>query len=400
MPGSQADEIDWENLSNKELHDKFQQMMTEQVQDVLNNFEEAMEKITGLEKTFETKLDNRFNELLARLPPPAAPVAPLQQQQLRPLPNQYGRAQRVPIVPGQNSGAAVTAVGASLAPATAPAGTQEDDEYAGDYEDEVDQNQHYMQPPVPPPAGRPQVYIRNGRPAPPPQVRDDVHIPKLKLNIPPFEGRYVPDIYLTWELETEQRFTCLQYPEERRVAAAICAFTSFACVWWSEHCRLYPIPTTWAALKTAMRTRWVPPYYQRELLQKLQRLRQGKNSVEEYYQELQTGMIRCGIVEENEAMLARFLGGLNREIQTILDYKEYTNITRLFHLACKAEREVQDRQAFGRTNFSAGRPSSWTPRASSTSTAPAPPSGATSSRDSRKQAQPPLSAKSAPAGPA
>ena len=52
--------------------------------------------------------------------------------------------------------------------------------------------------------------------------------------------------------------------------AAVCAFTSFACVWWPEHCRLYPIPTTWVALKTAMRTRWVPPYYQRELLQKLQ----------------------------------------------------------------------------------------------------------------------------------
>ena len=70
-------------------------------------------------------------------------------------------------------------------------------------------------------------------------------------------------------------------PEERRVPAAVCAFTSFACVWWSEHCRLYPVPATWAALKTAMRTRWVPPYYQRELLQKLQRLRQGKNYVEE-----------------------------------------------------------------------------------------------------------------------
>ena len=70
-----------------------------------------------------------------------------------------------------------------------------------------------------------------------------------------------------------------------------------------------------------MRTRWVPPYYQRELLQKLQRLRQGKNYVEKYYQELQTDMIRCGIVEENEAMLARFIGGLNIEIQTILEYK-------------------------------------------------------------------------------
>jgi len=146
-----------------------------------------------------------------------------------------------------------------------------------------------------------------------------------------------------------------------------------------------------------MHTRWVPPYYQREFLQKLRRLNK-ENSVEEYYQELQTGMIRCGIVEENEVMLAHFIHGLNREIQTILEYKEYTNITRLFHLACKADHEVQDRQALARTNFSTGRPSSWTPRASSTSTAPAPPSGATSSRDTRKQAQRPLSAKSAPVG--
>ena len=111
-------------------------------------------------------------------------------------------------------------------------------------------------------------------------------------------------------------------------------------------------------------------------------------------------MIRCGIADDNEAMLACFMGGLNREIQTILEYKEYNNITRLFHLACKGEREVQDRQALARTNFFAGRPSSWTPRASSTSIAPSPPSGATSNRDTRKQAQPPLSAKSTPAGPA
>ena len=110
------------------------------------------------------------------------------------------------------------------------------------YEDEVDQNQNCVQPPPPP--VRPHAYHRNGRAAPPPEVRDHAHLPKLKLNSPPFEGRYVPDIYLTWELETEQRFTCLQYPEERRVPTVVCAFTSFACVWWSEHCRLYPIPAT------------------------------------------------------------------------------------------------------------------------------------------------------------
>jgi hypothetical protein len=58
------------------------------------------------------------------------------------------------------------------------------------------------------------------------------------------------------------------------------------------------------------------------LLKKLTRLEQGKNSVQEYYQELQTGMISCGIVEDNEAMLARFFGGLNKEIQHIFYYKE------------------------------------------------------------------------------
>ena len=168
--------------------------MSGQVEDVLNRFEEAMEKIDGIEKAFETKLDNKFNELLARLIPPASPVAPLQQQQHR-LPNQVGRAQRVPIEPGQTSGAAIPTVGASVTPAATA-------EVENHYEDEVDQNQNYVQPPAPPPPGRPHAYHRNGRAAPPPQVHG--HPPTLKLNIPPFEGRYVPDIYLTWELETEQ----------------------------------------------------------------------------------------------------------------------------------------------------------------------------------------------------
>jgi hypothetical protein len=53
-------------------------------------------------------------------------------------------------------------------------------------------------------------------------------------------------------------------------------------------------------------------------------------------------MIHCGIVQDNKAMLARFFGGLNKEIQHILDYK-YNTFTRLFHLACRADLEVQDR---------------------------------------------------------
>jgi hypothetical protein len=46
-------------------------------------------------------------------------------------------------------------------------------------------------------------------------------------------------------------------------------------------------------------------------------------------------MIPCGIEEDNEALLACFFGGLNKDIQNILDYKEYNTITHLFHLLAK-----------------------------------------------------------------
>jgi hypothetical protein len=41
------------------------------------------------------------------------------------------------------------------------------------------------------------------------------------------------------------------------------------------------------------------------------------------------GMLRCGLVENEEASMGRFLGGLNREIYDILSYKEYNSLTRI-----------------------------------------------------------------------
>jgi hypothetical protein len=53
------------------------------------------------------------------------------------------------------------------------------------------------------------------------------------------------------------------------------------------------------------------------------------------------------------------VAGLNHEIQDILEYKDYANITHLFHFACIAEREVQGHHTSAKTNFSAGRTNSW-----------------------------------------
>jgi hypothetical protein len=53
------------------------------------------------------------------------------------------------------------------------------------------------------------------------------------------------------------------------------------------------------------------------------------------------------------------VAGLNREFQDILEYKDYANITRLLHFACRDEREVQGRHTSAKTNFSVGRTNSW-----------------------------------------
>ena len=95
-------------------------------------------------------------------------------------------------------------------------------------------------------------------------------------------------------------------------------------------------------------------------------------------------MIRCGILEDNDSAMARFRGVLNREIQDIIDYKEYYDMTTLFEYACKAEREVQGRRSKTYSNPFAGR--------SSTSTsAPVPPAPSTSTTTPREKTTKPAS---------
>ena len=90
-----------------------------------------------------------------------------------------------------------------------------------------------------------------------------------------------------------------------------------------------------------MHNRFVPPFFKQDLRKKLQRLTQDDRFIEEYYQKLQISMLHCDIIEDEEAAMARFYGGLRRKIQDIIDYKEYNSVPRLFQLVCLAEKELQ-----------------------------------------------------------
>ena len=53
-------------------------------------------------------------------------------------------------------------------------------------------------------------------------------------------------------------------------------------------------------------------------------------SVQEYFVELQKVMICCGIEEDPEDKVCRFYGGLRREIQNIIYYKDFNTTNHLF----------------------------------------------------------------------
>ena len=62
----------------------------------------------------------------------------------------------------------------------------------------------------------------------------------------------------------------------------------------------------------ALRRRHLPSYYNRELMDKLQRLQQRNMIVEEYRQKMELYMMRASIREEEVTTIARFLSGLLR----------------------------------------------------------------------------------------
>jgi hypothetical protein len=128
-------------------------------------------------------------------------------------------------------------------------------------------------------------------------VCNDDPFAKVNFFIPPFNGSYDAEAYLDWEKIVEQKFSSHLVPEQYHVRQATSEFKDFALIWWNELATLGLQPHTWDGLKAAMHQRFVPPSNQHDLCKKLQWLDQGDMSIQDYYAELQKGMIRAWVHE-------------------------------------------------------------------------------------------------------
>jgi len=123
--------------------------------------------------------------------------------------------------------------------------------------------------------------------------------------------------------------------EERKVPLATLSFQGNTMYWWTalerERCLHKDPPIKyWNDVRGALRCRHIPSYYNRELMDKLQRLQQKSMSGEEYRQKMELYMMRASIREEETTTIARFLSGVNLEIRNKVELLPYRDDPTLY----------------------------------------------------------------------
>lgn len=118
---------------------------------------------------------------------------------------------------------------------------------------------------------------------------------------------------------------------KRRVPLVAMRFRGHAASWWKQlkvtHNRTGRTPIqTWEKLKKHLRATFLPHNYDRLTYNKLQNLKQGSRSVEEYAEEFSLLLTRTEIYDSEDQLVSRFIGGLQPQLQNSLAQFDPTSI--------------------------------------------------------------------------
>ena len=109
-----------------------------------------------------------------------------------------------------------------------------------------------------------------------------------------------------------------------------------------------------------MEARFVPRNYQEDLRRKLFSLKQGSQTVDEYYKEMELLMLRADFDEDDINTMYRFLEGLRRDIRDAVELCHYTNLQELLQLSKKVEAQQRAKtRTFLRPSERPWQPKQW-----------------------------------------
>ncbi|VFQ89741.1 unnamed protein product [Cuscuta campestris] len=188
----------------------------------------------------------------------------------------------------------------------------------------------------------------------------------FKVDIPTFEGKNDPDEFLEWLETVERVFDFKDVSNEKKVKIVALKFRKYASTWWTNTCTKRrrndkePV-STWVKMRSLLKKKFLPAEYVRENFAKLQTLRQGSKSVEEYNREFEELLLRCDLQEDDEQTFVRYLFGLNLQIANTVELQSYDSLEELMKLALKVEAQHKKSKAFfSKNNTPSPRPYSST----------------------------------------
>uniref|UniRef100_A0A151UDP9 Retrotransposon gag domain-containing protein n=1 Tax=Cajanus cajan TaxID=3821 RepID=A0A151UDP9_CAJCA len=147
-------------------------------------------------------------------------------------------------------------------------------------------------------------------------------------------------------MKVEKLFSCHGISEERKVSLETLSFQGHSMYWWTSlekerRINHEPLIQYWNELRSALKRRHIPPFYDRELKDKLQRLKQGSSSMAEYRQSIELLMMRAGIREKERTTILRFQSGLNVEIRDNVELLPYRDLNELVQLCSRVEHQLK-----------------------------------------------------------
>ncbi|XP_024013377.1 uncharacterized protein LOC112087736 [Eutrema salsugineum] len=153
----------------------------------------------------------------------------------------------------------------------------------------------------------------------------------VKLTAPSFAGKVDPEAYLDWEKRMDHIFDYYNHPGPKRWDRVISD---------RKRNRLRAIDS-WIDMKDMLRQRYVPPHFHRDLQRRFRGLKQGTRSVEEYYEEFERLRNRLELNDDEEALMAQFVDGLQERLSRKVERQVYQDFKDLFHLAVQAEQHIK-----------------------------------------------------------
>ncbi|GJT11497.1 transposon ty3-I gag-pol polyprotein [Tanacetum coccineum] len=152
----------------------------------------------------------------------------------------------------------------------------------------------------------------------PPQA-DPICSLGIRTKIPEFEGRLCPDDFLDWLRTVDRIFDLCDTPDPIKVKLVAIRLKKSASLWW-DHVQNQRYREgkhrveSWDKMKRLMKKKFLPVTHKQDSYVEFHNLKQQTLTIEEFIAEFERVRMRCGVEENEEQTIARFLGSLRTDI--------------------------------------------------------------------------------------